>query len=147
MAQKEYIKLDWGWEDGPEAELLRKRHGNKAILGWLRLMILMSEFDGAFNTKNAMQMEHAKRRLRRNEEGVKELLWQCAECGLISPGELRAHGLATSARARRDARARKNRREKKLESMAASQSDGFTSSGTSNGGGRRGGMTPLSDLL
>lgn len=141
------MKLDLDWEDDPKVTFLRKTYGNKAVLGWVRLMTLMQECDGVFNTKNAVQMEHALYRLRCNEKGVWELLWKCAECELISPGELRAHGLATSARARRDAHARKVRTEKMDERRTAAQGGGFASSDTTNSSGRRGGMASLSDLL
>lgn len=111
MAQIPYIKLDWDWAESPEAQMLKKLHGRKALLNWVMLMVLMAEFGGAFDPDEPMQMDRAKRRMATSEEGVRELLGWCAECGLISADVLGALGHATSARAQRDARARESRRE------------------------------------
>ncbi len=110
MASK-YIKLDWDWADAPEAEFLRDRYGKKALLDWVQLMVLMSEFGGSVDLKDPAQMAHAMRRLRKNEEGVMEIVDRCAECGLIDADAWRAFGRAGSARALRDARAREGRKQ------------------------------------
>lgn len=111
MAQIPYIKLDWDWAECPEAQLLKKRHGKKALLDWVFLMILMSEFDGKFNPKDPLQMGQAKRRMATSERRVRELCDWCAECGLIRADAWGALGYATSERALRDARTRARRRE------------------------------------
>ncbi len=147
MATKPWIKLDWDWAESPEAELLRKRYGSKALLGWIQLMILMAEFGGALNLEDEMQMEQAMKRMRRGEPKVRELVERCAECGLIDDACLRMSGRASSARAVRDARAREGRIEVARAKAEAVNSRRNASSGISRNCGKRGGMTPLNTLL
>lgn len=111
MAQIPYIKLDFDWAESPEAQELKRLHGRRALLGWIQLMILMAEFGGGFDADSPVQMERAKRRMGKNEHGVRELIGWCAQCGLIRADAWCALGRATSARALRDARARDRRRE------------------------------------
>lgn len=148
MAAKPYIKLDWDWADCPEAILLRKRYGSKALLGWIQLMILMAEFGGAFNLADEKQMEQAKKRMRfGKEEKVRELVEHCAECGLVNDQLLRVCGRATSARAARDARARENRREFARVRAGVVDNSNITCSDGGLSGGKPGGMKPLSELI
>ncbi len=150
MATVPWIKLDWDWAESPEAELLRKRYGSKALLGWIQLMILMAEFDGAVNLKDEAQMDRAMKRLRRGEQKVLDLVDHCAECGLIDDDAFHVRGYATSARAQRDARAREGRRERARQNSEASKvvnNYGKPSSKPQNAGGRQGGMTPLQNLI
>lgn len=110
MAQY-YMKLDWNWADTPEACLLRKLHGRKALLDWIQLMVAMSMFGGAFDSRDEMQMDAVKQLMRKNEQGVLDAVGKCAECGLVDADAWRAFGRAGSARALRDARARDGRKE------------------------------------
>lgn len=147
MATKPYIKLDWDWAECPEAEMLRNRHGNKALLGWIQLMILMSEFDGALDLDDEMQMKRAMKRMRRNETQVLQLVSWCAECGLVDPEYLSRAHRASSPRAQRDARAREGRREYAKARAAAANSGENARSGYCTSSGKPGGMVPLSRLL
>lgn len=105
------MKLDWNWADTPEANLLRKRHGRKALLDWIQLMVAMSMFGGVFDSNDEMQMDAVAKLMRKNEAGVTEAVDRCAECGLVDPDAWRAFGRAGSERALRDARAREGRRQ------------------------------------
>ncbi len=148
MAAKPYIKLDWDWADCPEAILLRKRYGSKALLGWIQLMILMAEFGGAFNLADEMQMETAKKRMRFGKsDKVRELVERCAECGLVNDQLLRVCGRATSARAARDARARENRREFAKVRAGVVDNSCIPSATTGSSSGKPSGMKPLADLM
>lgn len=147
MATVPWIKLDWNWAESPEAELLRKRYGSKALLGWIQLMILMAEFGGALNLKDEMQMHKATIRMRRSEPKVRDLVDRCAECGLINGDILRTYGYATSERALRDARAREGRREYAKARAGVVDNTGNTSAAGRKSGGKHGGMTSLQSLL
>lgn len=110
MAQN-YVKLDWNWADTPEARLLRKLYGKRALVDWIQLMVSMSMFGGTFDSNDVMQMDAVMALMRKSRDGVIEVCGKCAECGLIDAQAWRAFGRAGSARALRDARARDNRKE------------------------------------
>lgn len=106
MANKPWSKLDWDWAQGPEASLLRKRHGKKGLFDWVQLIVVMAEFGGSFDLNDEMQMERAKQQMfYGTADRVRQAVERCAECGLIDADALRAFGRAGSARAMRDARA------------------------------------------
>lgn len=130
-----YAKLDWNWADTPEANLLRKRHGRKALLDWIQLMVAMSMFGGSFDSRDEMQMDAVKALMRKSEQGVREAVGKCAECGLVDADAWRALGRAGSARALRDARARKGHEEwgEYLQSLSMAERKALQEGG--NGGG------------
>lgn len=106
MAVKPWNKLDWDWAQGPEATLLRKRYGKKALLDWVQLIVVMGEFGGSFDLNDEMQMERAKQQMfYGTADNVRRAVERCAECGHIDADALRAFGRAGSERAMRDARA------------------------------------------
>ena len=108
---QDYAKLDWNWADTPEANLLSKRYGKRALLDWIQLIVGMSEFNGIFVADDEMQMDEMMRLMRKSRQGVLEAVDKCAECGLIDAVAWRTLRRAGSARSLRDARARDGRKE------------------------------------